>query len=328
MQEYIKKINIGNVEVKNNVFLGPMAGVTDIAFRTICREFGPGLTFTEMASTKAMEFDSKKTKDLLKIPDNERPSVVQIFGSNKDVIGNTIKKLNEEESIDIIDINMGCPAPKLVKNGDGAGLLLNIKNVEEILNEAVKVSKKPITVKTRKGFDNSKITAVDVAKIAENAGVSMITIHGRTREEYYSGKADLEIIKKVKDSVSIPVIGNGDIVDVKSARNMFEVTGCDGIMISRGAMGNPWIFKSILEGKDYVPSKEELYETIIKHINLMREIDGEKQANLKLRKHVAWYLKGLKSSTRAKDMVNRAENIEEVFNILSEYFKNLEENYN
>ena len=299
MQEYIKKINIGNVEVKNNVFLGPMAGVTDIAFRTICREFGPGLTFTEMASTKAMEFDSKK-----------------------------IKKLNEEESIDIIDINMGCPAPKLVKNGDGAGLLLNIKNVEEILNEAVKVSKKPITVKTRKGFDNSKITAVDVAKIAENAGVSMITIHGRTREEYYSGKADLEIIKKVKDSVSIPVIGNGDIVDVKSARNMFEVTGCDGIMISRGAMGNPWIFKSILEGKDYMPSKEELYETIIKHINLMREIDGEKQANLKLRKHVAWYLKGLKSSTRAKDMVNRAENIEEVFNILSEYFKNLEENYN
>ena len=229
MQEYIKKINIGNVEVKNNVFLGPMAGVTDIAFRTICREFGPGLTFTEMASTKAMEFDSKKTKDLLKIPDNERPSVVQIFGSNKDVIGNTIKKLNEEESIDIIDINMGCPAPKLVKNGDGAGLLLNIKNVEEILNEAV---------------------------------------------------------------------------------------------------GNPWIFKSILEGKDYVPSKEELYETIIKHINLMREIDGEKQANLKLRKHVAWYLKGLKSSTRVKDMVNRAENIEEVFNILSEYFKNLEENYN
>lgn len=328
MQEYIKKINIGNVEVKNNVFLGPMAGVTDIAFRIICREFGPGLTFTEMASTKAMEFDSKKTKDLLKIPDNERPSVVQIFGSNKDVIGNTIKKLNEEESIDIIDINMGCPAPKLVKNGDGAGLLLNIKNVEEILNEAVKVSKKPITVKTRKGFDNSKITAVDVAKIAENAGVSMITIHGRTREEYYSGKADLEIIKKVKDSVSIPVIGNGDIVDVKSARNMFEVTGCDGIMISRGAMGNPWIFKSILEGKDYMPSKEELYETIIKHINLMREIDGEKQANLKLRKHVAWYLKGLKSSTRAKDMVNRAENIEEVFNILSEYFKNLEENYN
>ena len=328
MQEYIKKINIGNVEVKNNVFLGPMAGVTDIAFRTICREFGPGLTFTEMASTKAMEFDSKKTKDLLKIPDNERPSVVQIFGSNKDVIGNTIKKLNEEESIDIIDINMGCPAPKLVKNGDGAGLLLNIKNVEEILNEAVKVSKKPITVKTRKGFYNSKITAVDVAKIAESAGVSMITIHGRTREEYYLGKADLEIIKKVKDSVSIPVIGNGDIVDVKSARNMFEVTGCDGIMISRGAMGNPWIFKSILEGKDYMPSKEELYETIIKHINLMREIDGEKQANLKLRKHVAWYLKGLKSSTRAKDMVNRAENIEEVFNILSEYFKNLEENYN
>ncbi len=317
--KYINRINVGNVEIANNVFLAPMAGVSDRAFRRICRKFGPGLTYTEMASSKAMEFESAKTLKLLEVNKEERPSAVQIFGSNKETIKNTILKLNENENIFIIDINMGCPAPKLVKNGDGAGLLLDLKNVEAIIKEAKKVSKKEITVKTRKGFDEERITAVEVAKICEENGISQITIHGRTREEYYSLKSDLDIIKKVKETVNINVIGNGDIVDVKSAKKMFEYTNCDGIMIARGAMGNPWIFKSILEGKDYIPTIDERFEIIFEHIKYLVEYDGEKQANLKLRKHIAWYLKGLNQSTKVKELVNKASNVKEVFEILVEY---------
>lgn len=325
LKDYIKETKVGNIKLNNNVFLGPMAGVTDIPFRKICRKFNPGLTFTEMASSKAMEYDSKKTEKLLEIMPEERPSAVQIFGSNKEVIKNTILKLNESEDIDIININMGCPAPKLVKNGDGAGLLLDLKNVEEIIKEAVKVSKKPITIKTRKGFDDSKITAVEVAKICENYGVEQIIIHGRTREEYYSGSADLDIIKKVKEAVKIQVIGNGDIVDVESANHMFEYTGCDGIMIARGACGNPWVFKSILDGKDYIPSNEERYNMVMEHIQNALEYDKEnpRQAVLKMRKHIAWYLKGLSGSTKIKDLINRTDDIEEVKKILYNYFKEI-----
>lgn len=326
LKNYIKKIKIGNIEVENNVFLAPMAGVTDIPFRKICRKFGPGLTYTEMASTKAMEFGSDKTEKIIQIMSDERPSIVQIFGSDKDTIRKTIEKLNQQEDIDIIDINMGCPAPKLVKNGDGAGLLLDLKKVEEIIKEATSVSKKPITVKTRKGFNDDIITAVEVAKICEKYGVAMITIHGRTREQYYSGVADLDIIKKVKESVKIPVIGNGDIIDVKSAKKMFEYTGCDGIMIARGAQGNPWIFKSILDGKDYVPSYEERLQIILEHIKYeLENEENKKNAVFKMRKHIAWYLKSLPNSTYVKDKINREEDIEKVIQLLKEYFKLLEE---
>lgn len=326
LRNYIKKIKIGNIEVENNVFLAPMAGVTDIPFRKICRKFGPGLTYTEMASTKAMEFGSDKTEKIIQIMSDERPSIVQIFGSDKDTIKKTIEKLNQQEDIDIIDINMGCPAPKLVKNGDGAGLLLDLKKVEEIIKEATSVSKKPITVKTRKGFNDDIITAVEVAKICEKYGVAMITIHGRTREQYYSGVADLDIIKKVKESVKIPVIGNGDITDVESAKKMFEYTGCDGIMIARGAQGNPWIFKSILDGKDYVPSYEERLQIILEHIKYeLENEENKKNAVFKMRKHIAWYLKSLPNSTYVKDKINREEDIEKVIQLLKEYFKLLEE---
>ncbi len=318
LEKYIHKLNIGDVEIGNNVFLAPMAGVTDLAFRRIVRNYGPGLTFTEMASSKAMEFGSLKTEKLLNILDNERPSVVQIFGSDPETIKNMILKLNEDDRIDIIDINMGCPAPKLVKNGDGAGLLLNLDNVKTILETAVKVSKKPITVKTRKGFNNDIITAVKVARIAEEAGVKMITIHGRTREEYYSGTSDLNIIKSVKESVNIPVIGNGDVTDIESAVKMFEYTGCDGIMIARGSLGNPWVFKSILENKEYTPSNLEKLSIILNHIDLACEYEGEKISRLKLRKHIAWYLKGIENGSKYRDMINKSESIEEMKQIVKD----------
>ncbi|MDD3304209.1 MAG: tRNA dihydrouridine synthase DusB [Clostridia bacterium] len=320
MENLIHEIKLKEITINNNVFLAPMAGVTDIPFRKICRAYGPGLTYTEMASSKAMEYNSDKTERLLSLMEDERPSAVQIFGSNPDVIANTILKLNENETIDIIDINMGCPAPKLVKNGDGAGLLLDLKNVERIIKKATQVSSKIITVKTRRGFDEEHITAIEVAKMCEEYGVSMITIHGRTREEYYTGLANLDIIKKVKDTVAIPVIGNGDIVDVASAKNMFEYTGCDGIMVARGAEGNPWIFKSILEGKDYIPSNMEKLETILRHIDYALAYDDKKQATLKMRKHISWYLKGLPESTKIKDKINRCDDINVVKEILRDYF--------
>lgn len=322
LKDYIKELNIGGVKLKNNIFLAPMAGITDIPFRRVIKEIypQPGLTFTEMASSKAMAFSSERTERIIGTYEGERPVAVQIFGSDVLNIVDMIKKLNEYENIDIIDINMGCPAPKIVKNGDGAGLLLDLKKVENILVEAVKVSKKPITVKTRKGFDDNIITAVELAKIAEKAGASMITIHGRTRKQYYSGKSDLEIIKKVKESVSIPVIGNGDIVDVNSAVHMFEYTKCDGIMIARASLGNPWIFKSILEEKEYFPLNDEKKNVILKHIKYALEYESEKIACFKMRKHLAWYLKGIENASKIKNDIMRENDINKVIEYINKIF--------
>lgn len=318
--KYIKSIDIGGVKLSNNVFLAPMAGITDIPFRRIVSEYSvsPGLTFTEMASSRAMAFSSERTERIIETLESERPVAVQIFGSDVENIVSMVKKLNEYDNIDIIDINMGCPAPKIVKNGDGAGLLLDLKKVEKILTESVKVSKKPITVKTRKGYDDNIITAVEVAKIAERAGVKMITVHGRTKQQYYSSVVDLEIIKKVKEAVSIPVIGNGDIVDIESAEKMFEYTGCDGIMIARGSLGNPWIFRSIIEGKEYEVTSEEKKKVILKHIKYAREYENEKIACFKMRKHIGWYLKGIKNASKIKEEIMRKTSLEDVEKIIND----------
>ncbi len=243
---YIHELKIGNIELKNNIILAPMAGVTDLPFRTIAKKYSPSLVYTEMVSSKAIFHDDSKTKKLLKINTSERPVAVQIFGSDVESMVYAAKFV--EPIADIIDINMGCPAPKVVKNGDGSRLLLNLDLAETIVSEVVKAVSKPVTVKIRKGWNNSNIVAVDAAQRFEKVGAAAITVHGRTREEYYSGNCDLEIIKQVKEAVKIPVIGNGDVRDIESAKRMFDYTGVDGIMIGRASLGNPWIFKSVING--------------------------------------------------------------------------------
>ena len=266
---YLKKLKIGNVELNNNLILAPMAGITDLPFRIITEKFQPGLVCTEMVSAKALFYGDDKTKQLLKSDGEIVPISMQIFGSDPETMGFAAKYVSQ--FADIVDINMGCPAPKVVKNGDGSKLLLNLEKAQEIIKSVVKFSTKPVTVKFRKGWNDEKIVACELAKIAEECGVSAITIHGRTREQYYTGKADLDIIKKVKESVKIPVIGNGDIVDEESAIKMFEYTGVDGIMIGRGTIGNPWIFEQIkyfLENNQKIsrPTKEEKFQLIKQHI--------------------------------------------------------------
>lgn len=322
---YLKKIKIGNVELENNIFLAPMAGITDLPFRTVCKQFGPGLTYTEMVSSKALYYNDEKTKRLLKVNEQDRPIAVQIFGS--DIQSMEFAANYVSDTADIIDINMGCPAPKVVKNGDGSKLLLDLEKAKRIMKVVVENSSVPVTVKIRKGWDKENIVAVQVAKIAEEVGISAITIHGRTRSEFYTGKADWDIIKEVKDSVKIPVIGNGDIVDEETAYQMFEKTGVDGIMIGRGSFGNPWIFRNIkhflITGEKLPsPTNSERLNIIKEHIDLAVEEKGE-IAIKELRKHIAWYTKNLKNSSEFRNSINMIETKEQLIKTLNEYFETL-----
>lgn len=322
---YLKKLKIGNVELENNILLAPMAGITDLPFRLICKEFGPGLVYTEMISSKGLLYNDEKTKLLLDMKGEKRPVAVQIFGSDIESMKYAAEYISQYA--DIIDINMGCPAPKVVKNGDGSRLLLDLELAEKIAKEVVKSAKVPVTIKMRIGWDNENIVAVEAAKIFEQAGISAITVHGRTRNEFYSGNADWNIIKKVKESINIPVIGNGDIKNPRDAKKMFEDTNVDGIMIGRASLGNPWIFRDIInelsgsEKKEI--SKEEKLDIIIKHINYAVEEKGENVAVKEMRKHIAGYIKNMKDASKYRDIINKIDRKDELIACLTEYFKTI-----
>ena len=319
----MKQLKIGNVTLPNRYILGPMAGVTDLPFRVLCKEQGAGLLCMEMVSAKAILYNNKNTESLLEIHPDEQPVSLQFFGSDPKIMSEMAKRV-EERPFDIMDINMGCPVPKVVRNGEGSALMKNPKLVYEIVSAMVKAIDKPVTVKIRKGFDDSCVNAVEIAKIIEEAGAAAVAVHGRTREQYYSGQADWDIIRQVKEAVSIPVIGNGDVVDAASAEALVEQTGCDGIMIGRGAEGNPWIFKQILHYRETgetlaKPTQHEVKEMMLRHARMQVEYKGGAIGIREMRKHVAWYTAGFPHSAKLRAAINQVESLQELEQMLNEW---------
>ena len=308
------KLRIGNTVLENNVILAPMAGVTDLPFRGLCREQGAGCVVTEMVSAKAVLYNNKNTRELLQIDPAERPAAVQLFGSEPDIMAEIAARL-EEGPYDYIDVNMGCPVPKIVNNGEGSALMKNPERAKEVLTAMVKAVKKPVTVKFRKGFNDLSVNAVEFAKMAESCGVAAVAVHGRTREQYYSGKADWDIIRQVKEAVRIPVIGNGDIFTPEDAGRMLKETGCDGIMVARGAKGNPWLFGRInhyLDTGEVLPgpSMAEIKAMILRHGRMLVQFKGEGVAMREMRGHMAWYTKGMPHSATLRNEINQVETLE------------------
>lgn len=326
----IKKLKIGNVTLENNLILAPMAGVTDLPFRLLCKEQGAGLLCMEMVSAKAILYKNKNTEELLTIEQKERPVSLQLFGSDPDIISEIAKQI-EDRPFDILDINMGCPVPKVVNNGDGSALMKNPLLAGKIIEKTVKAIEKPVTVKIRKGFDDAHINAVEMAHIAEESGAAAIAVHGRTREQFYSGEADWDIIRQVKEAVSIPVIGNGDIRTAEDVIAMEKQTGCDGFMIARGAEGNPWIFSGILhyfetgEWKEK-PSFEEVTQTLLRHANMQIALKGEYTGIREIRKHAAWYTAGYRNSSKLRGKMNEVENYAQLKALFEEALSYNEEN--
>ena len=320
----MSQLTIGNVTLDNNVILAPMAGVTDLPFRLLCRQQGVGLVCMEMVSAKAIYYHNKNTEELLSIHPGEMPASLQLFGSDPKILAQMAAEV-EERPFAILDFNMGCPVPKVVNNGEGSALMKQPKLVEQLLTGMVKAVKKPVTVKIRKGFDDDHINAVEIAKIAESCGVAAIAVHGRTRAQYYSGKADWDIIRQVKEAVSIPVIGNGDVDSPMRAKELIDQTGCDGVMIGRAAQGNPWIFRDTvhyLETGELLPSpsQEEKKAVILRHASLLQEHKGEYTAVREMRKHLAWYTAGMPRSARFRGMINTMETMEQLLAGVEEIF--------
>lgn len=318
------KLTIGNVELKNNVILAPMAGVTDLPFRVLCKEQGAGLLCMEMVSAKAIYYGSKNTEELMKISPAEMPVSLQLFGSDADIMADMAKKI-EEKPFAVLDINMGCPVPKVVNNGEGSALMKNPKLAEEIITKMVKAVKKPVTIKIRKGFDEAHLNAVEMAKIAEASGAAAVAVHGRTREQYYAGKADWDCIRAVKEAVKIPVIGNGDVTDALSAERLLKETGCDGVMVGRAAQGNPFIFREITEYLETgvippKPTPAEVRATIERHARMQMEEKGEYTGVREMRKHLSWYTVGYPNSAKYRQMINSMETMEELLHSLDMVF--------